>query len=325
MIRKFLKKVLKVLLIVFAVCAVLVLITIANFLSHLDKYEPKLDSEYYASYYVYTSSKTRKIAEQGENINILVLPNNTGRTSNNIKKHETVALVQSYLSHFIFNKLNTIIIVPAFMRTQEDNLIYTQAMDRDTMVTEIKELSRVDLQLNAMIEDVQCDYKNKGWNVNEKVLMCGHSASGMFVNRYAVLHPEKVRAVAVFAPGGWAIAPIRNYKGEQLRYPIGISDLLEITQIHFNKEEYIQVPHLFVIGSEDTNDSVPYSDSYDHEDREIIDRLFGKTPIQRWIISEELYKEQMVNVEFLTYDGMGHIPSFRSLKDLLKFMEENLD
>lgn len=320
--KKLIKKTLKIFALIITSSIVLVLISIINFALHIDKHEPKIESEYYSPYYVYSSSKTNKRAKNGEAISILVLPNNTGMTSDNLKTHKKFALLQSYLSHILFKDMNTIILVPVFPRPHENGNIYTQALDRDTMVTNIKELNRLDLQLNAMIDEVKSKYSEVGWKVNEKILMWGHSASGMFVNRYTILHPENVKATAVFSPGGWAIAPIENFKGQELRYPIGIADLNEIAQIDFHKEIYKQIPQLFIIGSNDTNDSVPYSDSYEDIDREIINTLFGETPLDRWQISEKIYKEEMFDVQFITYKGMGHFPSIRALQESVKFLQE---
>ena len=47
----------------------------------------------------------------------------------------------------------------------------------------------------------------------------------MFANRFIALHPEKVRAATIGAPGGWPISPVTEYKGVELYYPIGIADL----------------------------------------------------------------------------------------------------
>lgn len=57
------------------------------------------------------------------------------------------------------------------------------ALDRDALTTEIEGLKRIDRQLISMIDDARERMKQKGLVLNEKVLMAGFSASGMFVNR----------------------------------------------------------------------------------------------------------------------------------------------
>lgn len=123
------------------------------------------------------------------------------------------------------------------------------------------------------------------------------------------------------SPGGWAIAPIKNYHGNNLRYPVGIDDVDELTGSDFDLDAYEEVSHFFVNGSEDTNDSVPYTDSYEDQDRNLINTLFGKTPIERWEKSKIIYDEILQDVDFKTYEGMGHVPSIEAFRDTIEFFE----
>ena len=287
-----------------------------NFFAHLKKYEAD-NTSFYASYYVYESSKVKKKLNEGQVVDLLILPNNSGGTSDNIKRHEGMALLQMFIGHLAFKDVQAVIMVPTFTRPAADSLVYTHALDRDTMTTDNDILFRPDLQLNAMIVDL----KSRGYTLEDKILLWGHSASGMFVNRYTVLHLEKVKKVAIMAPGGWPIAPIETYREDALRYPIGVSDLKILVGYAFDMETYSKVPHLLMLGSDDTNDSVPYSDSYDDEDRIIINGHFGETPIERWQISEEIYESVLENVIFKTYEGT-HAPTLQSLRECVEFLKK---
>jgi pimeloyl-ACP methyl ester carboxylesterase len=320
-----LKRITNILKILFIIIIGLICAIIINFFTHLKKYIPADESEFYSPYYVYISSSVAKKAENREELNILVMPNNTGTTSDNLGSHERVALLQTFIAHIVFKDLNTIILIPAFPRTKEQGDVYTHALDRDTLLTEVKEISRTDVQLNAMVDETTKRLTQNRWQVNGRFMMFGQSASGMFVNRYCLLHPERVSAAVIFSPGGWAIAPVRQYNGQDLRYPIGIDDVEQLVGNKLNLEAYKEIPHLFVIGSEDSNDSVPYSDGYADEDRDLINSNFGKTPIERWKESERLYEAVLINVEFKTYKGMGHIPSLESLKDAVQFLKDILN
>ena len=136
--------------------------------------------------------------------------------------------------------------------------------------------------------------------------MMGFSASGMFVNRFTVLHPERVLAAVVGSPGGWPIAPVSSWEGQTLRYPIGVADVQELTGESFDLEAFRRVPMLFFIGDRDTNDSVPYRDSYDDEDRTLIFNLFGGTPVERWDDAQAIYASIGADAEFRMYPGVGH-------------------
>ena len=114
----------------------------------------------------------------------------------------------------MFKDLDVVILVPVFPRPEENWRIYTHALDRDVLETDIPELRRLDLQLEAMIDDATNRLSRQSWRVNPKVLMWGFSASGMFVNRFTLLHPDRVLAVVVGSPGGWPIAPVKRWLGE---------------------------------------------------------------------------------------------------------------
>ena len=322
--KKKVKKIIKIIVLISVTILFALSCVVINFLLHLKEYKPTESSNYYSTYYVYIPSRVAKEAKSGEEVNLLVIPNNTGSISNDIGVHKRFAIIQAFISHIVFKDLNTVLLIPVFPRTEEESKIYTHALDRDTLLTEKKQLRKTDLQLNFMIDETIDRFNQEGWEVNRRCLFFGHSASGMFVNRYTVLHPDKVSAVAVFAPGGWAIAPVKNFDGHNLRYPVGIDDIYELTGFEFNADAFKEVPHFFAIGSKDTNDSVPFSDSYDDEDRAIINSLFGNTPIDRWEQSEKIYEGILEDVEFKIYENMGHTPSIQSLKDAVEFFKSTL-
>jgi len=82
-------------------------------------------------------------------------------------------------------------------------LLYTQALDRNSLRADLPpDLLRIDLQLIAMIEDARERLLPMGMHTDVKVFMWGFSATGMFVNRFTLLHPERVKAVASGSPVG---------------------------------------------------------------------------------------------------------------------------
>lgn len=320
--RKSIKKTLKIILIILVLILACITIYLVSFMTKLKKYNPSEGDNYYWSYYVYISNEVKQNLEKGDNVNILVLPNNSMGVSDNMSKHKFFSIFHALVGHIMFEDLNTIILVPIFPRPQEQNLIYTHALDRDVMVTDIKELQRLDLQLIAMIDEVRG--RNEKWKINKKVLMWGFSASGMYTNRFTLLHPDRVSASVVGSPGGWPIAPVKEWQNEFLRYPIGIGDFYELTGEKFDFNTYKNVPQFLFLGEKDTNDSVPYDDGFDNEDENLINKLFENKPIKRWKYAEKIYNEVGINAEFKVYNGMGHRPSLESFKDAKEFFKKNM-
>ena len=76
-----------------------------------------------------------------------------------------------------------------------------------------------------MIDDARRQLSMHGASAHARVLLQGFSASAMFANRFAVLHPDRVLAVSIGSPGGWPIAPVAKIGVDALPYPAGIADL----------------------------------------------------------------------------------------------------
>ncbi len=250
---------------------------------------------------------------------ILVLPNNTGHTDDDVSVHRRSAAEMSFLGHIVFSGMDVAILVPTFPRPSRHDRIYTHALDRDCLTTDADGLRRLDLQLIAMIDDASRRLRDAGRQVEPKVLLAGFSASGMFVNRFAMLHPERVKAVVVGSPGGWPIAPAERWRDESLTYPAGISDVVELTGQPIDLSAVRKVPMFFFIGDQDTNDSVPYSDSYDDRERELVMRLFGKTPLDRWDTARSLHEAAGFDAEFHLYPGVGHTITLAEIGDMRDF------
>jgi len=159
--------------------------------------------------------------------------------------------------------------------------------------------------------------------VCERVFVDGFSASGMFANRFALLHPERVQAVAVGAPGGWPMAPVASYQGEALSYPVGSHDYEIVSGRPLPLEALRGVPMLFYLGREDTNDSVAYADSYDADQRSQVMRIFGEDPVTRWPKAEALYQD--LSVTFRLHAGAGHGVNAAMREELHQFFERHDD
>ena len=163
-------------------------------------------------YYLYIPPELRDEKNSGAPQTLLVLPNNTGQTNDDLTVHDASAKRLAEGRRKLAGQLKVALLAPVFPRPKTDGRIYTHALDRDSLVTEKKELKRFDLQLIRMIDDARKRLRADGLSFDERVMMYGFSASGMFTNRFAMLHPERVKAAAFGSPGGWAMAPIASWR-----------------------------------------------------------------------------------------------------------------
>jgi predicted esterase len=270
-------------------------------------------------YYLYIPDALRAEAAKNQAHNLLVAPNNTGALNDDLAAHEKNVKQKMMQMGLAFGKLNVPVLMPVFPRPATDWKIYTHALDRDSMLTEKAEYKRLDLQLAAMIRHARERFAAENIKIDERVLMYGFSASGMFVNRFAFLHPDLVKAVAGGSPGGWAIAPSKEFKGKTLRYPIGTGDLKSVAGRKLDSKNLKKVAFFIFMGDKDENDSVVFGDGYEDEDKNLVFELFGKTPLERWDASRKLYAENRLRAEFKLYPGVAHKVTPEMIGDIQAF------
>jgi hypothetical protein len=279
---------------------------------------------YYADFYVYVSPNAQRAAREGKQITILVQPNNSGINSDDPAVHRKDAWWTGFERHRIANELGVVLLVPAFIRPGEDWTIYTQALDRDSLTTERADIKRIDLQLIAMIDHARSALAADGIQTDEKIFIQGFSASAMFANRFTILHPNRVKAATIGSPGGWPVAPLASFNGEQLPYPAGVADLESLTGTPFDAAAYNLVPQLIYMGSLDDNDSLDFTDGWDEAAAGQVNRLFGDDPIARWEDAVAVYQAAGSKAQFLLVEGIGH--DRKSLQDYsTEFFKEILN
>lgn len=252
--------------------------------------------------------------------NLLVIPNNTGSSISEYDAQTRASKRQALVEASIAERTNSILLLPVFPRPAAEPPIYTHALSRNAILVKDGPLKRVDLQLIKMIEAARSYLKKKyKIELKQKIFMSGFSASGSFVSRFAFLHPDLVGAVSCGSPGGWPIAPVREFKGKALPYPVGISDTKEVAGSEVDLKLLKAIPFYFFIGDKDGNDSVPFRDSFTAEDEKLIFDLFGKTPVERWPSAEQLYRTSGMNAVFKTYKGVSHEVTSDIREDVVAF------
>lgn len=276
-------------------------------------------------YYLYVPKAVREPAGASKKHTLLVIPNNAGKLSDDLTVHEEDVKRRIKNNAQLADRIGVVLLTPVFPRPQTDWQIYTHALDRDSMLTGKKELARFDLQLVAMIDDARARFAGEKLRFGERVLMLGFSASGMFANRFTFLHPKRVKAAAVGSPGGWAIAPAASFKGKTLRYPIGTNDFQSVSGKKLDLRSLRRVPLFMFLGGEDDNDSVVFRDSYEKEDEELIFALFGRTPVERWEISQQLYRAGKLDAEFRLYPKVKHAVTKEMMEDILAFFSKHTE
>lgn len=272
-----------------------------------------------------------------------------------LKWVEKTLTMKSQYSVTVAEQLWIPMIMPVFPRTNldyyynnENNKIYEHSLDRDIATLhkklensnlrkiltdkyenngyDVNKFVHLDRQLLAMI-DHAIEYLNSHeHNIeNDRVFLCGYSASGTFTDRFANLHPARVKAIASGATLDDMMLPLSNYKGENLIFPIGTYDYEDITDRKFDLTEHNKVARLIYMGEDDDNNVVPFSDCYGDKERNIIDRLWGIDVLPRAKSLIQLYGQSGGKGMFILDKDVAHDTS-RQMKDyVLEFFKANRD
>lgn len=261
--------------------------------------------------------------EAGDSTRLLVEPNNTGTVDDRHRVHAEKGrrMITGGYPRRLAEELGVPLLVPTFDRPETGWRRYTHALDRDTLQISEGKLARIDLQLIAMIDRARELMAAEGVAVPRRVLLNGFSASGNFVNRFAALHPERVKAVASGGVNGMPILPLAELEGRELIYQVGIADLGELTGRPFDLEAYRTVGQFIYMGAEDANDTLPYDDAYNEPEREVTLAVLGESMRERWEKSQAIYRDLELPVRFETYAGVGHTISREIFNDLVEFLE----
>ena len=259
---------------------------------------------------------------------LLVEPNNTGAISDSIEVHKNAAIhlaSRSSVGNNVSTELKIPLLVPIFPRPAAKPLMYTHALDRDAMLEKSTTLKRLDLQLLAMIKDAGIQLARLGIRVEPKFFMNGFSASGTFTNRFSLIHPEKLKAVALGGFNGEIIAPQKEIKGIKLNYPLGIHDFNKLFGKAFDVTNFQTLPQFIYMGALDDNDAVQFDDAYDETERRVINQNIGDSVQKRFIKCQEIYRAKGVNAIFKTYNKIGHWTTGAMNLEVIKFFLAEMD
>ncbi len=301
------------------------------------------------------------IPNQVKHSKLLVVPNNTGYATDNYELHKERAKGLIQYKSKLADELGVLLLVPIFPRPLSYSGLYTHALDRACLQTDVSNLKRLDLQLIEMINDCKSILTKENIILDDKILMSGFSASGDFVDRFSFLHPQCVDAVAY--GGASTMIPLKDIRGTALPYPLGVSDYSLIANEDFNTQAAMQIERYIYKGAQDeggwqtitengaskkytwreyyekyllkeleelaSNDqTTSYSNSIlSDTDLDLIayKAFEGHILLERFMDIESIYKDMnFTKATFKVYEGIGHTTTDEMKKDELDFFRRVL-
>ena len=185
--------------------------------------------------------------EYKENNPIILEANNQENTPKIVTS--AVENTMDYLFSVLYHSKNTNpILVPLLPSINNGNPYFQQLAIECFDASKTGKFHRIDQQVVSMIEDARKIISGlSGKNVPEKVFLHGYSSSGVFAQRFALLHPKLVSAACIGGAIGTMPLPIDEYQGQQLSYPIGTADIEELTRKPFDLENYKKIKFTYYV------------------------------------------------------------------------------
>lgn len=216
-----------------------------------------------------------------------------------------------------------ILIVPVIPRPST-NYIYVVSLTWKVFLEETSYLyQRPDYKLNAILDKFSYDLRGNGYIVENKIFIDGFSAGAVFAQRYALLHPSRVKALAAGQCGGALTLPENIYGSIQMEWPIGIYDFNSLVGYPFNSQSYQQVHQYIYIGDQDTNNSTLWGWGELWKSQEQVNFLintFGASdPIRLQNQVSFLNSKGYNNIVFHMYSGVSHTITPQMVNDTFSF------
>lgn len=206
-----------------------------------------------------------------------------------------------------------------------------EAPDYQQLSIEAIKEGNIDSKFLKCIEDAkQKILELSGKKVSDKIFLNGYSASGVFAQRFALIHPEIIERCLIGGAAGTIPIPL-----DEIDYPIGIKNYEELFGKKFNIEAYKKIKFGYYVaeneerepGSHDINGERIIDSSqipapmHDMSYRAITTtkevgkkqrELFGETMNERYKNVIDYYKNLGIDISGIILRGANHSGIFDS-------------
>lgn len=176
--------------------------------------------------------------------------------------------------------------------------------------------TRYDLVLLSMVDEVTSKYRIKGNKFN----MFGFSGGGHFTHRFFYLHPHRLNAISIGAPG------MITFIDDTRNWWVGTKDLYQKFNTHLKPHAMQKVKVHMVIGEKDTEgwgDEIEPGSPYNMGDYPGASyNAAGKNRQERMKNLKKNFEDHGIAVEMQVVPGVGHEES-GMFPDMQKFFKKH--
>jgi predicted esterase len=183
---------------------------------------------------------------------------------------------------------NWILVAPTFVYTDLNNAIDTRTDD-----------VRFTAELSEILRDVP---RRTGLQTHDRALLVGFSRGGSAVERFSLIHPDQVQAVAALSGGAYTLPQAcveKNGKSAVLPLPLGTADIATWTDHPFDAADFKRIPFFLSVGGDDNKPQFLPS---------TYDVMIGQSRLERGqTLDRALLGFGLPTVKFTVYPGVAHM------------------
>lgn len=180
----------------------------------------------------------------GENSEIIVDTLNTHDTEKTSDRVGVFAEGCDTINSYIKTNVDIPMLYVFVPKENISNEPYYQQLSRECFTSNDRKYDRCDLLVKSSIQDAQRKISNiSGKEISDKVVLKGYSTSGIFAQRFAMIHPEIISKAIIGASTGSIPIPT-----DDLNYPLGIKDFEKLFGKKFDEESYKKIEFAYYVG-----------------------------------------------------------------------------
>ena len=123
---------------------------------------------------------------------------------------------------------------------------------------------------------------------------------------------------------GTPILPSTSVDGKELPFHVGVAHMERYNGEPFDMESNRSVAQYIYMGELDDNDTLPYGDAYNEDERELAVAILGDSMAERWLTSQSIIGAQELPIRFATYGAIGHETTNVTESDVTTFLRANI-
>ena len=165
-------------------------------------------------------------------------------------------------------------------------------------------------QIDALLNDIP---RKTGLKIQPKVLALGFSRGAGTLQRFAMVHPDRLAGLAMLSSGGYTL-PYPCAQGEraiqELPFPIGTSGLAQWLGQPLDAAGFRQVKTWLAVGNDDTEPPTPW------------DALLGDNRLQRTSAYANVMRQFGVNLQTHVLPNVAHEVTPAELREAVTFLRD---